>query len=217
MKRIFVTGTGTDVGKTHIACRWLRRRIAETNPTDRRIGVYKPVASGCTRRGDDLHAADAEALWNAAGRPRTLDDVCPQRFIAPLAPYQSAATEGKQIDEPKLIRGIDAWQDHDEVLIEGAGGLLSPITANLLNIDLAIGLHVDQTILVTDNRIGVAHAVLSTLAAAAARDFRIDQIVLNQTTAATDDSAQTNQQLLQDFTDIPLEIVAFNDQSNSNF
>ena len=96
VRGLFITGTDTGVGKTYVAAliaRWLP-------PAGRRVGVYKPAASGCSRQadGDELVSDDALALWNAAGRPGDLDRVCPQRFAAPLAPHLAAAGEGKQID-----------------------------------------------------------------------------------------------------------------------
>ena len=71
---------------------------------------------------------DAVTLWQAAGRPDELDRVCPQRFPAPLAPHLAAAAEGRRLDETLLRTGLDYWrQRSDYVVVEGAGGLLSPI------------------------------------------------------------------------------------------
>ena len=80
---LFITGVGTEVGKTFVAATIARRLVAD----GLRVGVYKPVASGCSRREGRLVADDAVALWEAAGRPGTLEEVCPQRFAAPLAPH----------------------------------------------------------------------------------------------------------------------------------
>ena len=70
------------------------------------------------RRGD----------WNAAGRPGELDRVCPQRFEAPLAPHLAALAEGRRLDPDLLRQGLDYWRERSEiVLVEGAGGLMSPL------------------------------------------------------------------------------------------
>ena len=76
---VFVTGTDTGVGKTYVTALIARALTA----TGRRVGVYKPAASGCVcdARGC-LVSDDAVALWDAAGRPGDLEHVCPQRFLA---------------------------------------------------------------------------------------------------------------------------------------
>ena len=77
---LFVTGTDTDVGKTYVSA----LIVAELRAAGHRVGVYKPVASGCVADGPELVSEDAVALWEAADRPLTLDAVCPQRFAAPI-------------------------------------------------------------------------------------------------------------------------------------
>lgn len=178
----FFTGTGTDVGKTYCAAAAAEMRCA----AGAAVGVYKPVASGCDR---DAHGqavpADAVILWNAAGRPRTLADVCPQRFWAPLSPPMAAAAENRHIDVDGLTGGLRGWLDgtYDEVIVEGAGGLFSPIANSWLNVDLIAEIRRFvpdlSVILVAPNRLGVQHDVLATVTAAAARHCRIDAVWLN--------------------------------------
>src|SRR4051794_763685 len=78
----FITGTDTGVGKTYVASLIARQLVQD----GLKVGVYKPVASGCRREGKHVVADDAVQLWEAAGKPGRLEDVCPQRFLAPLAP-----------------------------------------------------------------------------------------------------------------------------------
>ena len=121
---LFITGTDTGVGKTYVAG-LIARALAAGG---RRVGVYKPAASGCTRQGGTLVSDDAVALWNAAGRPGELERVCPQRFAAPLAPHLAARAEGKMLDAAVLRQGLEYWRERSEiVLVEGAGGLMSPL------------------------------------------------------------------------------------------
>jgi dethiobiotin synthetase len=121
---LFITGTDTDVGKTYVGVLIARALKAAGH----RVGVYKPVASGCRREGRLLISDDALLLWRAAGKPGELDRVCPQCFEAPLAPHLAAMAEGKQIDRKLLRDGLDYWLAcSDIVLIEGAGGLLAPL------------------------------------------------------------------------------------------
>ena len=77
---LFITGTGTGVGKTYVAALIARSLVA----AGKRVGVYKPVASGCELQTGELVSPDAVTLWEAAGKPGTLQQVCPQRFAAPL-------------------------------------------------------------------------------------------------------------------------------------
>src|SRR5262245_11333006 len=121
---LFVVGTDTAVGKTFVAA----RIVAALARAGVQVGVYKPAASGCRRIGRSLVSDDAVALWEAAGRPGELKAVCPQRFAAPLAPHLAAKVERKEIDSTLLRHGIDYWQRRSElVIVEGAGGLMSPI------------------------------------------------------------------------------------------
>lgn len=177
---LFVVGTDTGVGKTFVAAR-IAAALARTGV---RVGVYKPAASGCRRAGSDrggLVSDDAVALWNAAGRPGELKAVCPQRFAAPLAPHLAAKEERKEIDARLLRRGIDYWRRRsDVVVVEGAGGLMSPVGDHDYVADLADDFGF-PLVVVAPNRIGAINSTLLTLIAAAARPkhLPIAGIVLN--------------------------------------
>src|SRR5215475_10020004 len=98
---LFVTGNDTGVGKTHVAAMIARAACAQ----GLRVGVYKPVASGCRTESGTLVSDDAKDLWLAAGSPGELEYVCPQRFAAALAPNQAAQMEGKELDATLLRDG----------------------------------------------------------------------------------------------------------------
>src|SRR5690349_2937295 len=100
---LFSTGTDTEVGKTYAAALIVRALVDGGH----RVGVYKPAASGCRVEAGRLVSEDALALWEAAGRPGTLDEVCPQRFAAPLAPHLAAEAEGRSLDAALLRAGLD--------------------------------------------------------------------------------------------------------------
>ncbi len=160
---LFVAGTGTAVGKTQVAC-LIARTLALQGL---RVGVYKSVASGSGDIDSDPDC-DAARLWNAAGRPGRLRDVCPQSFAAPLAPHLAARAEGKRIDSELLVAGLPiVAADSDVVLVEGAGGLLSPLDDDLLCADLAAQLGL-PLLIVAANELGVLNASLQTLSAARA-------------------------------------------------
>jgi len=175
---LFIAGTSTEVGKTHVAAMIARQLVR----AGRRVGVYKPVASGCRQDGDDRIADDAVALWEAAGRPETLERVCPQRFLAPLAPPRAAAVEGRRVDQALLRSGLEYWLEGSEiVLVEGAGGLMSPLGEKDYNVDLAATFGF-PLVIVAANELGVINAVLQTIITARARAPRlaIAGVILNQ-------------------------------------
>src|SRR6267142_6342799 len=174
---LFVVGTDTAVGKTFVASR-IAAALARAGV---KVGVYKPAASGCRRVGRLLVSDDAVALWEAAGRPGELKAVCPQRFAAPLAPHLAAKEERKEIDSRLLRRGIDYWRRRsDIVIVEGAGGLMSPVGDHDYVADLAADFGF-PLVVVAPNRIGAINSTLLTLIGAAARPqhLSIAGIVLN--------------------------------------
>jgi dethiobiotin synthetase len=184
---LFIAGTSTDVGKSYVAA-MMARALVEAG---RRVGVYKPAASGCRRVGQDLVSDDAVALWEAAGRPGDLDRVCPQRYLAPLAPPRAAAAEGRAVDRSLLRSGLDFWRASSEfVLVEGAGGLMSPLSDVDYNIDLAAESGF-PLVIVAANELGVINAVLQTVITARSRapGLPIAGVVLNQARQRDDDAS----------------------------
>lgn len=187
---LFITGTGTSVGKTYVTRLIARSLVAAGS----RVAVYKPVASGCREQDGGLVCDDAVALWEAAGRPGDLEHVCPQRFAAPLAPHLAAAAEQKAVDARLLRAGIDFWIAQSEiVLVEGAGGLMSPVTDDEYVADLVLDFGF-PLIVVTPNVLGTIHQTLSTLIAAATfRDgLNVAGVVLNHPSSDRDASTDTN-------------------------
>jgi dethiobiotin synthetase len=182
---LFITGTDTAIGKTYVAALIARALVAGGH----RVGVYKPAASGCSRQEGKLISDDAMRLWRAAGSPGTLADVCPQLFEAPLAPHLAALAEGRSLDPALLRSGLEVWLDtSDVVLVEGAGGLMSPLGEDEFVADLAHDFGF-PLLIVAGNRLGVINHVLQTLITAATfRDgLAVPGIVLNELGPPTDD------------------------------
>lgn len=174
---LFITGTDTEVGKTFVAAMIARDLVAAGH----RVGVYKPVASGCRVEGGELISDDALALWRAAGCPGALDEVCPQRFAEPLAPHLAARAAGQRLDPARLRSGLAPWLERsDIVLVEGAGGLMSPIGDDEYVADLAYDFGF-PLIVVARNALGTINHTLQTLITAAVfRDgLEVAGIVLN--------------------------------------
>lgn len=200
---LFITGTDTEVGKTYVAATIARQLVNE----GRRVGVYKPVASGCRVETRGMVSQDAEMLWQAAGCPLELEQVCPQRFAAPVAPPQAARLAGREVDEQKLLSGLTIWQQaRGIVIVEGVGGLMSPAGPRLYAADLAAEFGY-PLIVVSPNRLGTINQTLQTLMAA--RTYRggmtVAGVVLNHPSPdAADVSQQSNLQELQARCGVPV-------------
>lgn len=174
---LFITGTDTEIGKTYVATTIVKSLVA----AGKRVGVYKPVASDCVSDGRQLVSEDAFALWEAADRPLDLESVCPQRFQAPLAPHLSARTAGRELDTELLRTGVTAWADHcDIIIIEGAGGLMSPVSDDEYFADIAYDLGY-PVVIVAPNMIGVINqSLMALITAACFRDgLNVAGLVLN--------------------------------------
>ncbi len=183
---LFITGTDTGVGKTYVAA-LIARSLAASG---RRVGVYKPAASGCVPGAQGcLVSDDAVALWDAAGRPGDLEHVCPQRFAAALAPHLAARAEGREIDADLLRSGLDYWRRRSEiVLVEGVGGLMSPLGDEEYVADLASSFGF-PLVIVSRNVLGTINATLQTLITASVYrgGLAVAGVVLNHPAAPSAD------------------------------
>lgn len=189
---LFVTGTDTEIGKTWVSSIIVRDLIK----AGYRVGVYKPLASDCVSDGRDIVSEDAISLWEAAGRPLQLNAVCPQRFQAPLSPHLAARAEGREVDSELVRSGINAWTEHcDIVVVEGAGGLMSPIDDDSYFADLALDFNY-PVIVVVDNRVGAINQALQvTITASCFREgIDVAGIVLNDSQAFQGDTSRESNQ-----------------------
>lgn len=187
---LFVTGTGTGVGKTTVGAALVRYfRL-----TDQRVGAYKPVASGChfNQQGDPIWD-DVEAYFEALDGQFPRERICPQRFSAPLAPPVAARSAGLEINDELLAAGTEWWQPEvDWLLVEGAGGLLSPLSDLQSNADLAVTLGY-PLLIVARLGLGTINHTLLTVEAAQRRGLEIRGIVLNSPQPSTvDESSKSN-------------------------
>ncbi|ACL61143.1 dethiobiotin synthase [Methylobacterium nodulans] len=133
MSTLFVAGAGTEIGKTYVTAALTRALRASGRP----VRALKPVASGVPDLSDpDFSASDTALLLAAQDLPVTPETVAamtPWRFAAPLAPDLAAAREGRSLALADLVAwcetAIAAPAPGTAVLIEGVGGLMSPLTA----------------------------------------------------------------------------------------
>ena len=187
---LFITGTGTDVGKTYVTS-LIARELVSDGVT---VGVYKPVCSGCEEDPNGkLIWRDIEELSNAIGGRFDPERICPQRFAAGLAPPVAARMEGKVVDSALLRSGAAWWNDKVEfLLIEGVGGLLCPLTDDESVADLAKDLGF-PLLIIASLGLGTINHTLLTVEVAQKRGLAVAGIVLNAAFAAeTDQAADTN-------------------------
>jgi dethiobiotin synthetase len=182
---LFVTGTDTGVGKTTVACALL----AAARARGLRTRALKPVETGCAREAGILQPADAIALDRAAGNvSTTADSATVYRFAAPLAPSVAAEREGQAVALAPILRAADRLRSlsPDLLVIEGAGGLLVPLTSSVDMADLAAALAIPLLIVARDG-LGTINHTLLTLEAAAARQLPVAAVVLSAANADTTD------------------------------
>jgi dethiobiotin synthetase len=170
--RLAVTGTDTGVGKTVVTCALLSALRAR----GRDVGGMKPVETGVVAR----HAGtDAERIRRAAGGVHRPEDVCPITFPDPLSPHVAARRAGSAVDVHALDRAFARVERAaDAVLVEGAGGLLVPLTPALSFADLAARWRL-ELVIVAANRLGVINHLLLTVREAERRGLVVRGVVLN--------------------------------------
>ncbi|NLX12916.1 MAG: dethiobiotin synthase [Phycisphaerales bacterium] len=213
MQGWFVTGTDTNVGKTVIAgalARLLRER-------GRKVAVFKPIATGCRR---DLHLGlvngDTEFLAHCADTDQTLEEITPVRYAGDLAPLVASERQQHPINWSAVDEG---WRSigrtHEWVIVEGAGGLLTPIDINNNMADLARQFEL-PLIVVARATLGTINHTLLTLESAKARGLRVAAVVVNGYRPGSATLAEeTNPEVIARLARIPIPlIVPFDHRTN---
>lgn len=183
---VMVTGSDTGVGKTVLTA-WLTRRL-------RGAGVdavaLKPLCSGGREDAVALHQANGDAL--------TLDEVNPWHFRAALAPVLAARREGRGVTLAEVVAQVRALARRFElVLVEGAGGLLSPLGEDFDTRDLVASLRATP-IVVVPNRLGAVNQARLVLEALPKSARSRAQVVLVEQ-RVVDAAARSNARLLEEF------------------
>ena len=157
MKPLFVTATDTDIGKTYV-CAGLAYALKKMGVD---VGIMKPFACG-DKQKNGFSSNDLTILANAAMVDDAEDIINPFFFPIPASPYTAAKNLGVKIDVEHVMecfRKLD--KIHDIVLVEGIGGIMTPILKDYAIIDLIKDL-MANTIIVTSSKIGtVNHTVLT--------------------------------------------------------
>ena len=170
MRGIFVTGTGTEVGKTVVAAVAARWRASRGEA----VSVFKPAVTGLDEAGEPDH----EVLRRAAGSTQSDDEIAPYRFGPPVSPHLAAEMAGTAIEPPRLVAAARAAADSAGfVVCEGVGGLLVPLTPGYLVRDLARELEL-PVLVAASPELGTINHTLLTVEAARAVGLEIAAVVL---------------------------------------
>ncbi len=166
----FVTGTGTEVGKTVVAAAIARTLAARGD----RVAVFKPAVSGLDEGGE----ADHELLRRAADSLQSDDEVAPYRYGPPVSPHLAAKLAGEEIDPARLVQAADAAASGADVLVcEGVGGFLVPLTLGYLVRDFARDLGL-PTVIAASPGLGTINHTLLSIEAVRSVGLAVDMVVL---------------------------------------
>jgi dethiobiotin synthetase len=180
---LFVTATGTDIGKTFVTA----GLIAALRRRGRAVSAIKPVMTGFSPDGAD--SSDAAILLRALGRPVTVDtlaEISPWRFAAPLAPDLAAAREGRTLEFAALVAFCRAatGSGADPLLIEGVGGVMVPLDDRHTVLDWMTALHL-PVLLVAGSYLGTISHTLTAMDVLLRHDLATVAIVISESAGST--------------------------------
>jgi dethiobiotin synthetase len=156
VRRIFITGTDTGIGKTYVACALINHLVEEGHT----VSAMKPVASGCESTVGGLRNEDAVALMSVMNVQMEYEQVNPYAFEPAIAPHIAAEQAGESVNPTKISQIADEI-DSEFMIIEGAGGWCVPINQKETMVDLVKALNA-EVILVVGMKLGcINHALLS--------------------------------------------------------
>lgn len=176
-KGIFITGTDTGVGKTYIA----EQLAFGLRDKGINVGVMKPAETGCRHRSGKLIPRDALRLMKAAGSDDSLALTNPYRFREPLAPFVAAQRVGKKIDLRIITRSFNTLcSKHEFMIVEGAGGIMVPLTRRYTYLELAYMLKLPVVIVARPGLGTISHTLL-TISALRLQNISLAGIIINYT------------------------------------
>jgi dethiobiotin synthetase len=191
VRGVFVTGTGTEVGKTVVAC-----VVAATLASrGERVATFKPAVTGLAELQDVL--PDHELLPRSADSPQTAEAVSPYRFGPAVSPHLAAELVGIEISPSHLVAGAEAAAANADVLvIEGVGGLLVPLSGSYLIRDFAVELGLPLVIAARPS-LGTINHTLMTIACARAVGLEVAVVVLTPWTRFPPAAERSNRRTIE--------------------
>ncbi len=198
---LFIAGTDTGVGKTTVACA-IARLLREEGIA---VGVMKPIETGCrASRGGALIPADGRALKRAARAPDDVALITPYRYRAPLSPLAAARLEKGRLQLHTILRRYaQLRRRHPFMIVEGIGGIMTPLTPRLTVLDLIRRMEL-PVLLVARSGLGTLNHTLLSLRCGMEMGIHFAGLVLNQTTPRRTLADRTNPAILRERTTVPL-------------
>jgi len=197
-RKLFITGTNTEVGKTFVTCEMLEYLVK----SKKSIAAFKPVETGCNKNNKILQPNDSKRFFKVLGKTLSLDLINPYRFIPPISPNRAIRLAKKNITLNDYCDKLNLLKTFDYILIEGAGGLCSPLSCDGLNIDFAKKVKMDS-ILVARDEIGVINNVILSINTFIKYKLNLKAIVLNRINPKQP-HGMDNVKELRSFTNIPI-------------
>ena len=197
-RKLFITGTNTEVGKTFVTCEMLKHLVKSKKTT----AAFKPIETGCTKNNKILQPNDSKLFYKVLGKTLSLDLINPYRFIPPISPNRAIRLAKENITLNDYCDKLNLLNTHDYILIEGAGGICSPLSCDGLNIDFAKKVKMDS-ILIARDEIGVINNVILSINTFIKYKLNLKAIVLNRINTKQP-RGMDNVKELRSFTNIPI-------------
>ena len=205
MNGVFITGSNTDVGKTTVGVEIIRH-LSKT----RKVRARKPVETNCQLINEVYAPKDAITLNEACSEPEPLSIVCPYCFELEASPEEASSHDGTTLSIDGLVSACNSDTEDSFVVVEGAGGIYSPIADASLNSDLAKRLQMPIVIVIRDELGAISQALL-TIEAANKNKLSVSCVVLN----AIQTNNLCNKDALAAYTEIP--VVSFSKKNRELF
>ena len=191
MDSLFVTGTDTDVGKTCVTA----GIVSYLSKMNVNVGVMKPFASGYKTTVDYV-SDDVKILMKYSGVNDPVDLVNPYFFEIPTSPYDACKQLNLEIEIDKVIDSYKQLTSiHDVVIVEGIGGIMTPISKNYFVSDLISDLQMN-TIIVTGSKVGAVNHLMLTYQHVKEKNLRLNGFIINQNTSDGYELSNLKQQII---------------------
>lgn len=177
-KGIFITATGTDIGKTYVSA----LIVKSMRKSGLNCGYYKPALSGAEIVGNKIIPGDCNYVFKQAGIEKNPNDYVSYIFKPAISPHLAAIKENNPIKLEKIKNDFKRiQQEYDYLLVEGAGGIICPfnIEDDLILPDIIKGLNLD-VIIVASAGLGTINSTVLTTEYAKDKDINIKGIILNK-------------------------------------
>lgn len=174
MKAYFITGTDTGVGKTAITAglAGAMRKLGVN------VGVMKPIATGIPQK-TGFKSLDVAILADASGTKDSEDLINPVFLPIPTSPYDATKLLSLPVDMPLILtKFTKLLSTHDVLLVEGIGGIMTPITKNFFVADMIKAMSI-ETIIVTRSTLGTLNHTVMTYNMCKDYDIKVKGIVIN--------------------------------------